>query len=112
MKPDIFVILVPASEGSSDVVALLIPMNAGCAIVFNLLWRHLSRAELLVARVAPEFVRDVTVRYLLGPIGYVAATLLALILPLLTVLVSTLLALMFALRPSVRHPSPRQTVLD
>jgi hypothetical protein len=38
----------------------------GCAIAFNLIWRHLARAELLVAGLRPEFVRDVTVRYLLG----------------------------------------------
>jgi uncharacterized membrane protein len=74
----------------------------GCAIAFNLIWHHLARAELLVAGLTPEFVRDVTVRYLLGLAGYVAATLLAAVLPLLTVLVSALLALMFALGPSVR----------
>ncbi|MGH3780058.1 MAG: hypothetical protein ACRDRO_05325 [Pseudonocardiaceae bacterium] len=74
----------------------------GSAIAFNLIWRHLVRAELLVAGLAPEFVRDITIRYLLGLAGYVAATLLALVVPLLTVLVSALLALMFALGPSVR----------
>jgi hypothetical protein len=60
------------------------------------------RAGLLVDGLAPEFVRDVTIRYLLGMVGYVAATLLALVLPLLTVLVSVALALMFALGPSLR----------
>lgn len=74
----------------------------GCAIAFNLFWHHLARGRLLVAGLAPEFVRDVTVRYVPGLIGYVGATLLALVLPLLTVLVSALLALMFALGPSVR----------
>ncbi|MDQ2884045.1 MAG: hypothetical protein M3Y48_23570 [Actinomycetota bacterium] len=74
----------------------------GTAVAFNLIWRHLVRAELLVAGLAPEFVRDVTIRYLLGLAGYVAATLLALAGPLLTVLASALLALMFALGPSGR----------
>lgn len=74
----------------------------GCAIAFNLIWHHLARGRLLVAGLAPEFVRDVTVRYVLGLIGYIGATLLALVLPLLTVLVSALLALMSALGPSVR----------
>ncbi|HEY6424288.1 MAG TPA: TMEM175 family protein [Pseudonocardiaceae bacterium] len=74
----------------------------GAAIAFNLIWHHLVRADLLVTGVRPEFVRDVTIRYLLGLAGYAAATLLALILPLLTVLVSVLLALMFALGPSLR----------
>lgn len=58
----------------------------GSAIAFNLIWRHLVRAELLVAGLTPEFVRDVTIRYLLGLAGYVTATLLALVWPLLTVL--------------------------
>ena len=31
---------------------------------------HLARAELLVAGLRPEFVRDVTVRYLLGLAGF------------------------------------------
>lgn len=74
----------------------------GAAIVFNLIWHHLVRAGLLVDGIRPEFVRDVTIRYLLGMVGYASATLLALVLPLLTVLVSVALALMFALGPSVR----------
>jgi uncharacterized membrane protein len=74
----------------------------GSAITFNLIWRHLVRADLLAAGLTPEFVRDVTVRYLLGLAGYVTATLLALVWPLLTVLAGALLALMFALGPSVR----------
>jgi uncharacterized membrane protein len=74
----------------------------GCAIAFNLIWRHLVRAELLVTGLTPEFVHDVDIRYILGLVGYTVATLLALVMPLLTVVASVLLALMFAFGPSVR----------
>ncbi|MGH3549543.1 MAG: hypothetical protein ACRDQU_15850 [Pseudonocardiaceae bacterium] len=47
------------------------------------------------------YVRDITIRYLLGLAGYVAA-LLALAGPRLTELASPLLALMLALGPSMR----------
>ena len=96
-------VLIPLPEANARTAALLYGATlAGCAIAFNLIWHHLARGRLLVAGLAPEFVRDVTVRYVLGLTGYVGATLLALVLPLLTVLVSALLALMFALGPSVR----------
>jgi uncharacterized membrane protein len=72
------------------------------AIAFNLIWQRALRAGLLVEGVQPAFVRDVTVRYLLGLAAYAAATLVAFVSPLAAVLVTVALALMFLLGPSPR----------
>ena len=62
----------------------------GCAVAFNLIWRHTVRRGLLAGGVDPGFRRypgfrrDVHIRYLVGLGGYLAATLLALIQPWLT----------------------------
>ena len=72
------------------------------AIAFNLIWWRAMHAGLLVDGVQPAFVRDVTVRYVLGLIAYGAATLIAFVSPLAAVLVTVALALMFLLGPSPR----------
>jgi uncharacterized membrane protein len=72
------------------------------AIAFNLIWWRAVHANLLVDGVQPAFVRDVTVRYLLGMIAYGAATLLAFVSPRAAVLVTVALALIFLLGPSPR----------
>jgi uncharacterized membrane protein len=76
-----------------------------CAIMFNLTWRLISRSGLLAEDVSPEFRRDVDIRYNLGLAGYVAATLLALVQPWITLAVTLLLALFFLLGPSPRAAS-------
>ncbi len=58
--------------------------------------------QLLIDGVSPAFRRDVDLRYLAGLAGYLAATLLALIQPWLTLAVTALLALLFLLGPSPR----------
>ncbi len=73
------------------------------ALVYNLIWRHVVRAGLLVDGVSAAFIRDVDIRYLLGMASYAAATLLALVSPLLAIVLTVLLALMFALGPSPRE---------
>lgn len=78
----------------------------GCAVAFNLIWRHAVRAGLLADAVDPGFRRDVDIRYLAGLGGYLAATLLAFIQPWLTLAVTALLALLFLL-----GPSPKATFL-
>jgi TMEM175 potassium channel family protein len=72
------------------------------AIAFNLIWWRAVHAHLLISGVQPEFVRDVTIRYLLGLAAYGAATLIAFISPPAAVLVTVALALMFLLGPSPR----------
>jgi uncharacterized membrane protein len=72
------------------------------AIAFNLIWRRVVHASLLVDGVHPAFVRDVNVRYLLGLIAYAAATLVAFVSPLAALLLTVALALMFLLGPSPR----------
>jgi uncharacterized membrane protein len=72
------------------------------AVAFNLIWRRVVRAGLLVEGVQPAFIRDVDVRYLIGLIAYAAATLVALVSPLTAVLLTVALALMFLLGPSPR----------
>jgi uncharacterized membrane protein len=72
------------------------------AVAFNLVWHRAVRAGLLVDGVQPAFVRDVNIRYLLGLIAYAAATLIAFVSPLATVLVTVVLALVFLLGPSPR----------
>jgi uncharacterized membrane protein len=76
------------------------------AIAFNLVWWRTVHAGLLVAGVQPAFIRDVTVRYVLGLSAYAAATLLAFISPLAAVLVTVALALIFLLGPSPRSGLP------
>jgi len=56
--------------------------------------------------VSSAFRRDVDIRYLAGLGGYLAATLLALIAPWLTIVASALLALVFLLGPSPRAAFP------
>lgn len=51
------------------------------SIAFNLIWRHLTRAQLLIPVVSAAFKRDVDIRYLAGFAAYTAATLLALLSP-------------------------------
>ena len=72
------------------------------ALVFNLIWWYLHREGLLVAGLTSGFVRDVDIRYLLGLAAYTCATLVALVLPVLTVVIGVAVALMFVLGPSVR----------
>jgi uncharacterized membrane protein len=72
------------------------------AIAFNLIWRRVVHAGLLVDGVHPAFIRDVDVRYLIGLVAYAAATLVALVSPLTAVLLTVALALMFLLGPSPR----------
>jgi uncharacterized membrane protein len=72
------------------------------AVAFNLIWWRVVRGRLLVDGVQPAFVRDVTVRYLVGLGLYVAATLLAFVSPLAAILVTVALALVFLLGPSPR----------
>jgi uncharacterized membrane protein len=76
------------------------------AIAFNLIWRRVSHAGLLVDGVQPAFIRDVDVRYLLGLAAYAGATLVALASPLAAVLLTVALALMFLLGPSPRSGIP------
>jgi TMEM175 potassium channel family protein len=75
---------------------------AANAVAFNLIWWRVVRARLLVDGVQPAFVRDVTVRYLIGLGLYVAATLLAFVSPLAAIVVTVALALVFLLGPSPR----------
>jgi uncharacterized membrane protein len=72
------------------------------AIAFNLVWWRTVQAGLLVPGVQPGFVRDVTVRYVLGLSAYAGAMLLAFVSPLAAVLVTVALALIFLLGPSPR----------
>jgi uncharacterized membrane protein len=72
------------------------------AIAFNLIWRRVVQAGLLVDGVHPAFVRDVNIRYVLGLIAYAAATLIAFVSPLAAVLLTVALAVMFLLGPSPR----------
>jgi TMEM175 potassium channel family protein len=72
------------------------------AVAFNLIWHRAVSAHLLVDGVRPAFIRDVNIRYLLGLIAYAAATLLAFVSPLATVLTTVVLALVFLLGPSPR----------
>jgi hypothetical protein len=57
----------------------------------------------------PAFVRDVSVRYLLGMIAYGPATLIAFISPGTAVLVTVVLALLFLLGPSPRSGLPEDS---
>jgi uncharacterized membrane protein len=79
---------------------------AANALAFNLIWWRVVRARLLVDGVQPAFVRDVTVRYLIGLGLYVVATLLAFVSPLAAILVTLALALVFLLGPSPRSGLP------
>ena len=49
--------------------------------------------------VQPAFIRDVNIRYLLGLIAFAAATLVAFVFPLATVVMTVVLALVFLLGP-------------
>ena len=72
------------------------------ALAFNLVWYWSLRANLLVDGVSAAFIRDVTIRYVLGLGAYAVATLIALLSPLAAVLVTVVLALVFLLGPSPR----------
>ncbi len=81
------------------------------AIAYNLIWRHVVGSGLLVEGVSAAFVRDVDIRYLLGLAAYAAATLLAIVSPLLAIVLTVVLALMFVLGPSPRpafDPAPQK----
>lgn len=75
---------------------------AASSVAFNLIWRHVNRADLLTPGVSAAFRRDVDVRYLAGFAAYALATLLALVSPLLSLVVTVVLALVFVLGPSPR----------
>lgn len=75
-----------------------------CAVAFNLIWRHANR-RLLIPGISDAFRHDVGIRYLIGLAGYLAATLLALVQPQLTLAATALLALLFILGPSPRAAS-------
>lgn len=72
------------------------------AVAFNLIWRRAARRNLFLEATSAEFVRDVDVRYLLGLAAYAVATLLALVAPTAAIVLTVVLALMFALGPSPR----------
>jgi uncharacterized membrane protein len=72
------------------------------ALTYNLIWQHIARAGLLATGVTAAFIRDVTIRYLLGLVAYAAATLVALASPLVSIVLTVALALMFTLGPSPR----------
>jgi uncharacterized membrane protein len=76
------------------------------AVAFNLIWFRVSRRGLMVPGVSTAFVRDVDVRYVSGLVAYAAATLLALVQPWLTIVVTVVLALIFLLGPSPRSAVP------
>lgn len=78
----------------------------GCAVAFNLIWRHVVRRGLLIDGVRAEFRRDVDIRYLAGLGGYLVATLLAFVQPWLTLATTVVLALVFLLGPSPRPALP------
>lgn len=82
------------------------------AVVYNLIWRHVVRAGLAGDGLSAAFVRDVDVRYLIGLSSYAAATLLAVVSPLLAVVLTAVLALMFALGPSPRPAFPADGPVD
>ena len=75
-----------------------------CAVAFNLIWWHASR-RLLATGANAAFRRDVSIRYLAGLAGYLAATLFALVRPWLTLAATAVLALVFILGPSPRSAS-------
>jgi uncharacterized membrane protein len=79
------------------------------ALAYNLIWQHITRAGLLAAGVAPAFIRDVTIRYLLGLTAYAGATLVALASPLASIVLTVALALMFTFGPSPRAALPPAT---
>lgn len=95
------------TSGSDARTAMLLygATLTGCALAFNLIWRHTVHRGLLIATVDPQFRRDVSVRYLAGLAGYLVATLLAFIQPWLTVAATAVLALVFLLGPSPRAAS-------
>ncbi|MBV9161350.1 MAG: DUF1211 domain-containing protein [Pseudonocardiales bacterium] len=78
----------------------------GCAVAFNLIWYYSRRQGLLLDGISAEYRRDVDTRYLAGLVGYLAATLLALIAPWLTLVLTAALALVFLLGPSPRPAFP------
>jgi hypothetical protein len=78
----------------------------GCAVAFNLIWYYSRQRGLLLNGISAEYRRDVDTRYLAGLVGYLAATLLALIAPWLTLVLTAVLALVFLLRPSPRPAFP------
>lgn len=79
---------------------------SGCAVAFNLIWYYSRRRGLLSDGISAQFRRDVDTRYLAGLAGYLAATLLALLAPWLTLVVTAVLALVFLLGPSPRPAFP------
>ncbi|MGL4650017.1 MAG: TMEM175 family protein, partial [Caldilineaceae bacterium] len=71
-----------------------------CAFFYRAVWRHASRKRrLLRASITDEQVRQLTRQYWLGPPVYVAAILIALVSPLLSLLAALLAAIWFALPP-------------
>lgn len=79
------------------------------AVAFNLIWRRVVCVGLLVEGVSVDFVHDVDVRYLLGLAAYAVASGLALIAPTAAIVLTVVLALMFALGPSPRPAFPAAT---
>lgn len=94
---------------SSTAVVLYGATLTTSAVAFNLIWRHVARGGLLVEGISADFVHDVDVRYLLGLAAYAAATLLALIAPTAALVLTVVLALMFALGPSPRPAFTKET---
>ena len=92
------------TSGDDGRIAMLLygATLTGCALAFNLIWQRAARRNLLIGKVNAQFRRDIDIRYVAGLIGYVIATLLALVAPWLTVAVSAALALLFLLGPSPR----------
>lgn len=88
------------------------------AAAYNVIWWRVRRAGLLIDGVSPEFLSDVTTRYLLGLGAYLTATAVSVISPASALVLTVVLALAFALGPSPRpaHPpgcaAPADTVGD
>jgi uncharacterized membrane protein len=96
--------LVAEHTSGPDARTAMLPYGAtltACAIAFNLIWWHASR-HLLTGSVSDAFRKDVSTRYLIGLAGYLAATLLALVQPWLTLAATAALAFVFILGPSPR----------
>ena len=95
-----------AGEDATTAMLLYGATLTGAAAAFNLIWYYSRRRRLLRDGISTEFRRDVDIRYLAGLIGYGVATLLALIAPWTTLIVSVVLALVFLLGPSPRPAFP------
>jgi uncharacterized membrane protein len=85
-------------EGQTVAAAVYAGTFTITAVVFNAVWRHAAhRGRLLRTSVQPALVRTISRQYLLGPLLYLFAFLLAFISVTASVAVCALLAVVFAL---------------